>query len=192
MEFTITKEQIECLIKMAEHGSTNVIKADLKNWFPKAFEKELIVGKWYKHRIHEYIFCFNGQYEDKSQYGFSPYGEWRTDASSAKRHLCHLDLATEEEVESALIAEAKRRGYKKGVTCLFGFAKVKRTISTNKIKWDTNYIGEGHLSMGTDIIFKDGRWNEIIPTEKTVIPHEKALKIIAKKLKVSPENIEIK
>ena len=45
--------------------------------------------------------------------------------------------------------------------------------------------------MGTNVIFTQGNWAQILPQENTIIPIEKALKIIAKKMKVSPENIEI-
>ena len=104
--------------------------------------------------------------------------------------------ATPEEVEAALINEAKKRGYKGGIK-LSPLESCSNAIDTEKedvysyIPKVSHYVGNRLQLNGTGI-YQDGKWAEILPQEKTVVPMEKALKIIAKKMKVSPENIEIK
>ena len=87
--------------------------------------------------------------------------------------------------------EAKKRGYKKGITCAFGKGAHNRIIRENEIRWVPDWQDQGALCMGMNVIFTQGNWAQILPQEKTVVPMAKALKIIAKKMKVSPENIEI-
>ena len=186
MKYEITKYQIE---KLADEDS--IVKDCLKEWFPEVFKTELELNKWYKHIRYNYIFCFNGQYDDNSQYGITGSWEWTTRLSSANRHINNFRLATPEEVEAALINEAKKRGYKQGITCAFGKGAYNRMISENEIRWVPDWQDRGALCMGMNVIFTQGNWVEILPQEKTVISMEKALKIIAKKMKVSPENIEI-
>ena len=213
MKYEITKEQILKLANKAEQGCTSVIESDLKNWFPEAFKKELEIGKWYitdGNKCGQYgktlIANFSGK-EESSNYGITFFGTWGKDLT-----LYHNDLgrstrlATPEEVEVALINEAKKRGFVEG-------AKFKSTISekgqirtvTEKRNWDF-YLSYNSLNTSTPqtewynfntqlqsnpTIFRDGKWAEILYQEKTVVPIAKALKIIAKKMKVSPENIEI-
>ena len=199
--YTITKEQVLKLANKAEQGCTNVIKSDLKNWFSDAFKTELEVGRWYKendypmhiffitaikdNRYYYYGFRVDGKYEIDEWYSFDDIGSQNG-----------FELATKEEVSEALIAEAKKRGYKGGIK-LSPLEYCSNAIETEKedvysyIPKVSHYVGNRLQLNGTGI-YQDGNWAEIIPQEKTVVPIAKALKIIAKKMKVSPENIEIK
>ena len=198
--YKITKEQILKLANKAEQGCTSVIESDLKNWFPDAFKTEFKVGRVYK--INKSIFHCTEITEDGVLYGYGLFdARWDERFNNDGSCICacnelaakdRLVEASIQEWESALINEAKKRGYKKGVKCYFGIGKYQRIISTDDIIFDTNYLNNGGLCMGMDVIFTQGNWAEIIPQEKTVVPMAKALKIIAKKMKVSPENIEIK
>ena len=91
--------------------------------------------------------------------------------------------------------EAKKRGYKGGIK-LSPLESCSNAIDTEKedvysyIPKVSHYIGNRLQLNGTGI-YQDGKWAEILPQEKTVVSMAKALKIIAKKMKVSPENIEI-
>ena len=87
--------------------------------------------------------------------------------------------------------EAKKRGYKQGITCAFGKGAYNRIIRENEIRWVPDWQDQGALCMGMNVIFTQGNWAQILPQGKTAVPMAKALKIIAKKMKVSPENIEI-
>lgn len=186
MEFTIKKEQILELSKI-----NAVIKESLNEAFPEAFKTELEVGNWYKDAdcLGKYA-KFNYQGGKRSDnYGWNRGGEWRNDMGNVGNE--NAIPMTPEEVEEAFIAEAKKRGYKEGVKCAFGEGKYERKLETNDIVWNGRLLSVKHRSGAGDIIFHNGRWAEILPEEKTVITKEKALKILAKKLKVSPENIEI-
>ena len=81
----------------------------------------------------------------------------------------------EEEVREALINEAIKRGYKKGVKCKFGTSKEIRTIETNKFFFDfnSNKLYLIHSSGdNADEIFRNGFWAEIvseyIPTQEEI------------------------
>ena len=96
-----------------------------------------------------------------------------------------------------LIAEAKKRGYKKGVKAVGLYKDGSPHQITDFIINQDNFT---YKTLDNALvcnklgfrIFANGKWAEILSQEKTVVPMEKALKIIAKKLKTSPDNIEIK
>lgn len=184
--YKITKEQILEIIRTG----TDVTERYFKEIIPEAFNTELEIGKWYKGSANiEFLVCYQSN-------GFDNYGFWRD--QPYRDNLLFGDcwynisrLATDEEVSAALIAEAKKRGYKQGITCAFGKGAHNRMIRENEIRWVPDWQDKGALCMGTNVIFTQGNWAKILPKEKTVVPMEKALKIIAKKMKVSPENIEI-
>ena len=186
--YTITKEQILETIRTG----TDVTKRYFKEIIPEAFKTELEVGKWYKMKGDTHFLCnFNGNIGNNgNSYGFNLNGEW-TDNSMCFQNSDTYVEATPEEVSAALINEAKKRGYKQGITCAFGKGAHNRMIRENEIRWVPDWQDKGALCMGTNVIFTQGNWAKILPKEKTVIPMAKALKIIAKKMKVSPENIEI-
>lgn len=198
MEFTITKEQILEIEERAKKGCINVIQSNLKNWFPKAFKRELTVGRWYKYTPKGNIIYCSKIGHDGTLYGYGFIAGQFEIYEDEKSGYCmcnsvsteYLIEATHEEVENALTTEAKKRGYKKGV-------RVKnhqgeRILDELDIEFMDKPNGIFNKQDAGVWIFMDGIWTEIIPEEKTVITKEKALKILAKKLKVSPENIEIK
>ena len=203
--YTITKEQILKLANKAEQGCTSVIESDLKNWFPEAFNTEFKVGRVYK--INKSIFHCTEITEGGVLYGYGLFdARWderfnNNDGSyicacnevAAKNKLVE---ASTQEWEAVLINEAKKRGFKNGVTILrgdwySGFSAPKVTIEKEQHRTSGFEFRNDTLFLDGYIIFYSGNWAEIIPQEKTVVPMAKALKIIAKKMKVSPENIEI-
>ena len=187
MKYEITKYQIE---KLADEDS--IVKDCLKEWFPDVFKTELTIGKWYKYKLA--LFYITNKISNNTNYynvfGFDVDGNWMTDNATTYFNENYTE-ATPEEVEASLISEAKKRGYKQGITCAFGKGAHNRMIRENEIRWVPDWQDKGALCMGTNVIFTQGNWAKILPQEKTVVPMEKALKIIAKKMKVSPENIEI-
>ena len=194
--YTITKEQVLKLANKAEQGCTSVIESDLKNWFPDVFKTEFKVGTVYK--IDKNIFYCTEINERGVLYGYglfdAKWGERFNDGS----HICacnelaakdRLVEASPQEWESALINEAKKRGYKEGVTITWkNKPKLIYTLGDDEFDY---LISKNVLVFGNYGIFDGEQWAEILPQEKTVVPMAKALKIIAKKMKVSPENIEI-
>lgn len=198
-DYTITKERVLELANKAEQGCTNVIKSDLKNWFPEAFKKEFSVGNWYK--IDDSIFYCTEVDEVGVLFGYGLFhGIWGERFVGNSKCACNelaaedrLVEATPQEVETALIAESKRRGYKKGnFKCPLSR---ESQFSENYNEWYfeilTNRLYTKSEGEGGACIFEDGKWSEISHPGKQVISMKKALKIIAKKLKVSPEDIRI-
>ena len=165
--FELTQEQID---RLAEKKHAKEL---LQKFVPEAFETKLEVGKWYKlkdnpkilalydcfkhHRPYAYIF------NEKCDY------EYRVEFSLFELPT-YWELATEEEVREALINEAKKRGYKEGVKCKFGIIEDIRTLETNdfEFKFESNLLLVKCNDVTSDIIFRNGKWNEIIEeTEPT-------------------------
>jgi len=153
----------------------------LKEMFKGIFEVELEVGKWYKHKGLEYIFCFNGCYEDCSQYGITKNG-WCNEISSDKKHLHNFIPATEEEVKTALENEAIKRGFKEGVY----FKNIANTdlgtvYKLNKPSFRFGYSTSKNsldCENSKGLIFIDGKWATIIKQkEMTVAEIEKKYNI---------------
>jgi len=131
-------------------------------------EPELEVGKWYK--SGKRLVCYSGTYEKKDMmcgYGFGIGGRWRSGKTTTYGHSSAFREATHEEVEEALIAEAKRRGFKKG--CSFVplnndllIREYESPTSNSFVYFDCS-IG---LTMSDDYsnvsIFNNGKWAEII------------------------------
>ena len=190
--YKITKEQILAIEKV---GGADV-SLYLKETFPEVFKTELEVGKWYKMKGETHFLCnFNGNIGNNgNSNGFNLRGEWMDNSMCFHNSDTYVE-ATPEEVESALINEAKKRGYKGGIK-LSPLESCSNAIDTEKedvysyIPKVSHYIGNRLQLNGTGI-YQDGKWAQILPQKKTVVPMDKALKIIAQKMKVSPENIEI-
>lgn len=132
---------------------------------------ELEVGRWYKDTRDNYkdVVCVQS-IEKKHIKGFGfVWGTWKDETASFKSALTP---ATDSEVKQALIKEAKKRGFKEGVKCLFGTAKDDRELTTSEFYYVDGMLAvkykESTYKMG-DIIFKDGKWAEIIEDKKPVI-----------------------
>ena len=189
--YKITKEQILETIRTG----TDVTERYFKEIIPEAFNTKLDTGKWYKSSIDiEFLVYYQSN-------GFYNYGFWED--KPYRDNLLFGDcwynmsrLATDEEVESALINEAKKRGFKLGVKVVGLYNDGSPHQITDFIinKDDFTYKTLDNALVCNKLgfrIFAKGKWAEILSQEKTVVPMAKALKIIAKKMKVSPENIEI-
>ena len=165
--YELTQEQID---RLAEKKHAKKL---LQEFIPEAFETKLEVGRWYKlkdnpkilalydcfkhHRPYAYLFNENGNYEYRVEF-------------SLFELPTYWELATEEEVREALINEAKKRGYKKGVKCKFGIIEDIRTIETNIFDWNGKYLFVRCINGNADIIFRSGKWAEIIeePTKEEI------------------------
>ena len=145
---------------------------NIRKMFPEVFEKELEVGKWYISVY--YLVYYLGNY--KCNCIELSNGEWYDNLyHSLSGHLKNYRLATEEEVKGAIINEAIKRGYKKGVKCKFGTSKEIRVIETNNFffEFNSNKLYLRHSSGdNADEIFRNGFWAEIIkeyiPTQEEI------------------------
>lgn len=183
--YTITKEQI---LQLENFTLKENVDKNLKIWFPGAFKKELELNKWYKGTFCRdknplvYFDSLDGNGNIKS-YGFNPEDKW-VDYRKMDSHygelsrIDHWTEATPQEVESALREEAKKRGFKKGIT-------------HNVTNGDSNIISsderfafvEKHnkLLFNNWAIFENGQWASILPEETKEITMDKAVKILSKK-----------
>lgn len=170
--YTITKEQILQLSDFDE-----IVKELLKEGFPDAFKKELEVGKWYivngdkcGHGGKNLIANYSG-IESDSNYGLRFSGEWDNELSIFHKDLVSISReATPAEVEAALIAEAKKRGYKGGIK-LFPLEHCASEIDIEKqdvYKFYPNVSDKirERLELNGTGIYQDGKWAEILPEEK--------------------------
>tara|TARA_R110000850_G_scaffold276000_2_gene416627 strand:+ start:37 stop:657 length:621 start_codon:yes stop_codon:yes gene_type:complete len=151
-------QQRKEFIKQAHSAACSEWKEKIESEFPKLFKKyELVVGKWYKHGNNNFnhLMVWNNA---QPTYGFFD-GKYRDD-------YCFRDTfnkipATDKEVSEALIAEARKRGYKNGnYECM-----TNNTINTFKVE-DSFFLSGEKLWMGeagfANLIFKNGIWAEII------------------------------
>lgn len=176
MEFKITKEQIKTAYENKE---------ELKKLFPEAFELE--IGRWYRNKEKSSIFCFTGCFDregDPLGFGFANGIFYEKD----KYGWINVYItATHQEVENALLQEAKRRGLVKG-------AKIKGSEpnidgrASGTIDFEVKYTSDfgGSLHSSGLWIFKDGKWGEVIKEVEVTLDQ------IAEKFGVSVEELKIK
>lgn len=195
MELKTTEE----FVREAHGAACSTWKQRIEKEFPDLFKTVLEVGKWYwlKTIFGKLLFCYKGGFGNDSGYGFDINGNWSNEGIGVHQvDVSSCTPATHEEVESALIAEAKKKGHKAGVRIKgLGNGKIC-TLPNGEFEYIKNanalWFGNPNDAFEGFDVFLDGIWADILPEEKTIITHEKALKILAKKLKVSPESIEIK
>lgn len=155
-------ELTEGLIKELHQRATSFLKEKIEEQVPELFENKLEVGKWYIDKRSGHLFCCTEIGSSILGYGISQAG-WFTD-DIGDIYFNHLE-ATKEEVEEALIKEAKKRGFKEGVKVM-ELNNNKETLTSGgfhstSIGWlshksDCKYDEDGA------IIFGDGKWAEII------------------------------
>jgi len=171
-KFEITKEQV---LKVSEWGNSKD-KELIKSWFPDAFKKELEAGKWAKSKNTNCLVFIT----EFAKYGFNGYGfdnenkfcDLKNDDWTSNLSLWRL--ATEQEVKTALINEAKKRG-------LIDGNYIKSTNGYLGLVNDGNWIYSQNancLYYAGFILFNNGKWAEIIET----ITKEEAEKLLNKKI----------
>ncbi len=167
-KFEITKEQI---IEMASWGNSRD-NEKVKEWFPEAFEKKLEAGKWYKHISTKNTIVFKEEREEG--YGFYN-GIYSNDWAIFDAD--NWTKATPQEVETALINEAKKRGFKENenASCYWE----KEDITHSNMNGDLYYDSSLNvLFIGSYAIFDDGKWATITET----ITIQEAEKLLNKKI----------
>ena len=178
----ITKEQKQQLIDLNDSRVNEILGV-----------KELELGTWYKKKSYgDLMFYFNGKYTNKNNennYGFGYDGIFQKEIGVYKHEVNKYYEATHEEVEQALINEAKRRGFN-------DVGELNITIfEQNNKPYGKGYFGTGNntfilsnnsLYLDGVQIFKDGVWAEIID-EKAELKEE--IKELRNKLKNLEEKL---
>lgn len=157
----------EFIIEAHKHAC-NEWKNKISDEFPELFKlKPLEVGKWYRRHDGNLWFLTEIKEFCAFGYGFCADKSWAY-LSQGFNYSIKLTPATDKEVETALIKEAKKRGFKKGVYCRFSNYN-NRFLKTNIIEFNNNNQGL-YLTVKTDdvdvrdIIFSNGQWVSIIET----------------------------
>ena len=177
------KKSRKDFIKKAHSAACNEWKTNIEAEFPKLFKKDdLVVGKWYK-SDWGYKFCFNGEYDidsDPRGYGFSQCGEFLTDNKTSKRGgwgKYNITEATDEEVEKALIKEAKKKDYKNvninNLETIGNMLSSHHSIASSKCYYYNSI--ENALWFRGKLIFWNGKWATIITETITKEQAEKEL-----------------
>lgn len=178
MKHELTKEQIREIYKNPEL---------LKELFPDAFETVLEAGKWYfiSYLSMERLFNFSGDYDINNNplgYGFNSSNEF-IDFDSFGWAYNTIQPATNEQVQEALINEAKKRGYKNGNhICLYNNITNIETDNIYSYNAPYNLLNLG--SKCASVVFVDGKWAEIIETELELTLDEIAEKFGVDKVKI--------
>ena len=124
------------------------------------------VGRWYKSNYTKTLFYLTIPAVGDKQYGygFGHDGRWH-DLDESEKYWNELVAipATTEEVKSALVKEAEKRGFKEGVnvkSLLYAKGKIDSNIFSFDITKNNTrlYVGEN----GQFNIFDNGQWAEII------------------------------
>lgn len=137
---------------------------------PRVEKKELEVGKWYKGNVDFNSMIYITELENAGSfnrihgYGFKK-SEWNDlcHLLSNTEHEESLIEATSQEVESALIEEAKRRGYKVGNSKCLNDGKIWGFDGGQGFHFT---MGDNLLFLDASVVFKNGIWATIIEQDK--------------------------
>ncbi len=153
------------LIKEVHNQVSTDLKQRIEKELPDLFNK-LEVGKWYKSSGG----CLFNYQKNDNVYGFFIDGKWTF--KNWEWIGNNVILATEEEVKTALINEAVKRGFELGKKVKWNFEGSEGYKCSNITKDDFEYfVNKNKLELSYDIIFDNGKWATLItePTEKELL-----------------------
>jgi len=167
-------------IKEAHQSACANWKQRIEKELPDLFNK-LEVGKWYKGNVDFnsliYITEINNDYGTNKASQINYYG-FTFDKYSDSNTICNIDheksltLATEEEVKTALVNEAVKRGFELGKKVKWNFEGSEGYKCSNIAKdYFEYFVNKNKLELSCGIIFDNGKWGPLItePTEKELL-----------------------
>lgn len=149
--------------ELFDFENINELKRGLKDKIKELEKPKLEVGKWYKTEddvLFHVVSIDSNSYKTYGNYKHGWGGDWRIGKKSnyAKKAV----EATKEEVEKALIKEAKKRGFKEGVTFRSATGSLTAFVVEGSLYLEYSIL----YSDGRGCIFYDGNWAEIIEESK--------------------------
>lgn len=158
------------LIKRLHADSNPSYKGELEKEFPKLFKEDaLVVGKWYYY--NNWLIEYAGKTTHlTANYGFDSSGNYFYDnkftgfGNSPEEWV----LATDEEVEQAIIKETKKRGFNFEVNFKFieggvNYSHVRKVAKVGStFKYEDGRLQT--LGYGDWTIYNNGKWATIIET----------------------------
>lgn len=169
------EKRVEALEKAKNNISIGNGLMECKLPFVEEKGEPMIDGTWYKNNLGLFVYKSN-----EMTYGF--YGNiWRDDIVICYSRLGDNTVkATPKEVESALIKEAERRGFKEGV--LVNIEKLVPSYNPDMVLKGNIDFSEfkeaGYIWFGKQLIFDNGKWAEIIPNEEETIDWSKSGQLV--------------
>lgn len=121
--------------------------------------QQLGIGKWYTYKDYDCDWLMNYQGEGTSCYGFNTSGSWRNDYIMSS--VLNWKPATQEEVQTALIKEARKRGYTEN-----NFKTLIEDTSGFDTDFNFTYFNDVLFckpgGRGGAVVYENGVWAEII------------------------------
>ena len=178
--YTVSKD----FILEAHKDACPTLKAKIENEFKELFPKvELEIGNWLKDDTNPNWLMYR---DGENIYGFDVRGNWFNRSNKSYAIQSQDRLATKEEVETALINEAKRRGLVDGAK----IEQVKyggiRTLRNTGADY-TYFEKDDYMTYFGWTVYSKGEWSEVVSE-----PIELTLEQIAEKFGVEVEQIKIK
>ena len=154
----------ESIFAYADKG----VKATLELIAEQQPKEEFEVGAWYANNgMPMSMVCYSGKGDGYGTWSGSNWGNsWAID------QIDNWTKATPQEIETALISEAKKRGFKEGVRFKMGDVDYGYSFDSDR---DFTYKGELMLGKSANcghIIFRDGKWATIIEDSFEIAGHK--------------------
>ena len=149
------KQSRKEFIKKSHSAACSEWKTNIEKEFPKLFKE--VANGWYKDKKNDWcMFIENGTVK----YGFDTDGVWKEDLSFNYKIRKGDYKATEKEVEEALIKEAKKRGFVKGVNISY------LICTRNSFGFDGTFsiYNDSLVDNRHAVIFSEGKWATIVET----------------------------
>lgn len=130
------------------------------------------VGKWYTYQPNKTMFHVVSIGKSVFAYGIDFEGNWNKTCNWMNIDdigISDIREATKEEIENALVEEAVKRGFAKGVYFNSPNGKYTYTAINNKFEFIIDDPTYQRLMIGDHAIMVNGKWAEIIPEEKLKI-----------------------
>lgn len=134
--------------------------------------KKIEVGKWYTYQPNKTMFHVVSIDKSVFAYGIDFEGNWNKVCNWMDiDEIGNSDIreATKEEIENALVEEAVKRGFAKGVYFNSPNGKYTYTAINNKFEFIIDDPTYQRLMLGEHAIMVNGKWAEIIPEEQLKI-----------------------
>lgn len=155
------------LILQAHKEASRQVAEQLEKECPELFKTEIELNTWWFNYKNEYSGVRHQVFRVVKIEGDLVFGEDFVDSPSSSSKCLFLQknrLATKEEIESHLIKEAEKRGFKDlvKVNCLY----IGTGSLSGKIVYGHNGDGSDDLWYGTNCIYSNGKWATILSEPK--------------------------
>jgi len=163
----IKKQQLKHIYEVLDKENISYLQETMSEWFPKLFKETKSLTGWHKWIGNNKAIGFISKEPTSDCYVFDYLTNDDTNDYDSL-HKSYLIPATDKEVEDALIKEAKKRGFKRGVAftnspfldCLKSEVyTLCNEVSNRGYKYDY-----GKLYFDEWTLFSNGKWATIIET----------------------------